>query len=315
MMVRVLVLFAAMTVPMAASAQAGAPSPSADPVVTGLRVAFGLPRLAGATAYFSREMVVNAVYQATMLSGAGMTGQIRNTGTLAPGFGGAFQYSPQPSDRLVVHWAGQVHEFVVHEAVGNPQAATADAWLLSPHRLRYSHRLEGQAEAEMAVSYDGSAFEVSARGWTMQWGQRYNLDLRSVGRAGGVRDYGGQDIQMAYDFTGTISGPGVTVDVRERHSSSLVAATSLRTLPSQRGSASNSNATLSSVATIGGVRYELSNVQVQTGTSTRGGQSSAGMTGLSGAVLRSGQPFGTFVLQAGRAFLQTSDGVVSMDGM
>ena len=120
---------------------------------------------------------------------------------------------------------------------------------------------------------------------------------------------------MAFEVTGTVRGPGVAVDVRERHSSSLVAATSLRTLPSQRGSASDSNATLSSIATVDGVRFELSNVQVRTGTSTRGGQGSAGMTGLSGAVLRNGQPFGTFVMQAGRAFLRTSGGLVSMDGM
>jgi len=315
-MMRVYALFFVLViaVPSGASAQAGAATGD-DPVTTGLRIAFGLPRLASTTAYFSRSMVVNAVYQATVLSGAGLTGQIRNTGTLAPGFGGAFQYSPQPSDRLVVHWAGQVHEFMVHEATGDPQAATADAWLLSPHRLRYSHRLEGQAEAEMSVSYDGSAFEVSMRGWTTQWGQRYQLDLRSIGRSGGVRDYGGQDIQMAFELAGTINGPGVTVDVRERHSSSLVAATSLRTLPSQRGSASNSNATLSSIVTIEGARFELSNVQVQMGASSRGGQSTAGMTGLSGGVLRAGQPFGTFVMQGGRAFLQTNAGLISMDGM
>ena len=110
-----------------------------------LPIAFGLPRLAAANAYLSRAMVVESVYQATALSGAGMMGQVRNTGTLAPGFGGMYQYSPQPTDRLVVSYAGQTHEFVVHEASGNSQAMTSDAWLLSPHQLRYTHRLQGQA--------------------------------------------------------------------------------------------------------------------------------------------------------------------------
>lgn len=315
-LVLILVLFA-LAIPTGVSAQAaGTPAGgSTDPAITALRIAFGLPRLVATTAYFSRAMVVNGLYQATILSGAGLMGQIRSTGTLAQGFGGAFQYSPEPADRLVVHWAGAVHEFVVHDVVGNPQAATADAWLLSPHQLRYSHRLEGQAEADISVAFDGAAFEVSVQGWTTQWGERYTLDLRSVGRSGGVRDYGGQDVQMAYDLTGTISGGGVAVEVQEEHTSFLVAATSLRTLPSQRGSASDSNATLTSTAVVDGVGYQFADVQVRTGTSTRGGQSSGGMTGLSGAVLRAGQPFGAFVLQAGRAFLQTEDGLVSMDGM
>lgn len=315
-----LVVAVGLTAPASLRAQIGSSlTSSADgaPVdlTTGLRIAFGLPRIAAANAILSRAMVVEAVYQASILSGASSMGQVRNTGTLSPGLGGAYQYSPQPSDRLVLNYAGQVHEFVVHEAVGNPQAATSDAWLLSPHRLRYTHRIPGQAEAEMQVAYDGSAFEVSVRGWTTQWGQRYELDVQSSGRSAGVMDYGGQDTQTAYDLTGTISGAGITVDVSERHASSLVAATSLRTLPSQRGTASSSNSTLASAMTFAGVRYQLQDVQIQSGTSTRGGQGSAGMTGLTRAVLRDGQPFGVFVFQAGRAFLQTSDGLISMDGM
>jgi len=296
------------------SLTAAAPSGAVD-VATALRIAFGLPRIAAANAILSRAMVVEAVYQASILSGALTMGQARTTGTLTPGYGGAYRYAPQPSDRLVLHYAGQVHEFVVHEAVGNPQAMTTDAWILSPHRLSYTHRVADQAEAELQIVYDGSAFEVSMRGWTTQWGRRYDMDLHSSGRAAGVLDYDGQDTQTAYALTGTISGSGLVVDVLERHSSSLVAATSLRTLPSQRGTASSSNSTLSSTMTFGGSRYELQNVQIQAGTSSRGGQASAGMTGLSGTVLRDGQPFGTFVAQGGRAFLQTADGLVSMDGM
>lgn len=283
-------------------------------VANALRLAFGFPRTVAASAYLSRTMVVEAVYQATALSGGGLVGRIVNTGTLSPGYGGAYQYSPQPTDRLVVHYAGQVHEFVVHEAQGNPQAMTSDAWLLSPHQLRYRHRMGTEAEADISVRYDGSAFEVSVQGWTTQWGQRYEVDLTAAGQQAGVRDYGGQDIQTAYDVTGTIKGQGLDLAVNERHVSSLVAATSPRLLPSQRGTASQSSSTLNNVLSFGGVRYQLRDVQVQSGTQGRAGQGSAGMTGVSGVVLRDSEPYGRFVYQGGRAILETSDGSISMDG-
>jgi YD repeat-containing protein len=289
------------------------PNPAPLDVADGLRLAFGLPRIVAANVYMSRSMVVEAVYQATALSGGALMGRVVNTGTLAPGYGGAFQYSPEPTDRLVVHYAGQVHEFVVHEAQGNTQAMTADQWLLAPHHLSYTHRLDGQAEAEIVARYDGGAFEVSARGWTTQWGARYDLDLNASGRSAGVRDYGGQDIQTVYDLTGRIVGQELEIAVQERHSSSLVAATSPRLLPSQRGTASQSLSTLSSTLSMGGITYQLEDVRVESGQQARAGQGDAGMTGVSGAVLRDGSPFGRFVFQAGRAFLETSDGLIAMD--
>lgn len=291
-----------------------APPPDQLDVANALRLAFGLPRTVAASVYLSRTMVVEAVYQATALSGGGLVGRVVNTGTLAPGYGGAYQYSPQPTDRLVVHYAGQVHEFVVHEAQGNPQAMTSDAWVLSPHQLRYRHRMGTEAEADVAVLYDGSSFDISVRGWTTQWGQRYEVDLRAVGRQAGVRDYGGQDIQTAYDVTGTIRGQGLELTVNERHESSLVAATSPRLLPSQRGTASQSNSTLNNDLSLGGAVYQLRDVQIQSGSQGRAGQGSAGMTGVTGSVLRDGEPYGRFVYQAGRAVLETSDGSISMDG-
>ena len=107
-----------------------------------------------------------------------------------------------------------------------------------------------------------------------QWGARYDLDLQATGRSAGVRDYGGQDIQTAYDLTGTIAGNGLELAVNERHTSSLVATTSLRTLPSQRGTASQANSTLAS---------------------------------------SDGQPFGEFFLEGGQAFVRTAERVIAMD--
>lgn len=304
-----LLLLALVCLPMSTHAQSG---PGFE---RGMQIAFGMPRIAATNLYLSRAMVIEAVYQATILSGAAMMGQIRNTGTLSPGYGGAFQYAPQPSDRLVVHYAGQIHEFVVHEAVGNTQAMTSDQWLLSPHQLRYSHRLADLAEAEISVRFDGAAFETEVNGWTTQWDRRYEMSLRSSGRTGGVRDLDGQDVQTTYSVAGTIEGPGLSLRVNEQHTSSLVSAQSLRMLPSQRGAASQSTALLSSALTLDGEVYELRDVRVEMGTQSRGGQSSAGTTGLQGVLVRGGAEFGRFVLQGGRPFLTTADGSVALDGL
>ncbi len=242
-------------------------------------------------------------------------GQIANTGTLTPGYGGGFQYSPQPQDRLVVHLGPQqTHEFVVRQAQGNSYAATAAEWMMSPHVLQYSHRLPGQAEAEMTAQFDGSQFQVQVRGWYMQSGTRYDLNMSATGQTSGSSGVDGQDSQTQYDLTGTISGGGLEVEVHERHSSTMAAATSLRLLPSQRGSVSRFNGVLNNVLRVGGEEYRFQNVQVQTDQRTRGTNTGqAGLTLLEGLVVRSGQPFGQLVLQAGQAFLQTNSGVIPLD--
>jgi hypothetical protein len=282
---------------------------------TAFAVAFGLPRIVSMNAYLSRSLVVEAVYQATALSGGGMVGRIVNTGTLAPGYGGGLQYSPQPQDRLVLNLGPQqVHEFVVHQAQGNVYAATAAAWMMSPHVLQYTHRLAGQAEGEMSAQFDGANFDVQVRGWYMQSGTRYDINLRAAGQTAGSSGYHGQDAQTQYDLAGTITGGGIEVSVSERHSFSMAAATSLSLLPSQRGSASRFNGVLNNVVRVGGDTYQFQNVQVQTDQRTRGtATGQAGLTGLDGVLLRSGQPFGRFVLQAGRAFLQAQSSVIPLD--
>ena len=281
---------------------------------TAISVAFGLPRILALNTYMSRSFVVEAVYQATALSGGAYMGRVVNTGTLTQGYGG-FQYSPQPTDRLVVNMGQQqVHEFVVHQAQGNNQAATASAWVMAPHILRYTHRLQGQAEGEISAQFDGARFQVQVRGWYVQSGVRYDVNLTASGATSGSSGYHGQDSQTQYGVSGTISGGGVAITVNEQHSSSMAAATSLYSLPSQRGSASRFNATINNVVRVGGADYQFQNVQVQVDQRTRGtGPAEGGLTGLSGVVLRSGQPFGQMVLQAGRAFLQTQSGMLPLD--
>ena len=118
----------------------------------GLAIAFGLPRVVALNVSMSRGLVVEAVYQATALSGGGMVGRVVNTGTLVLGPAG-LQYQHSPTDRPILRLGEQTHEFVVKEAQGNVAAATATAWLFSPHRLHYVHRFAGEADVYVIIYY------------------------------------------------------------------------------------------------------------------------------------------------------------------
>ena len=278
-----------------------------------LAIAFGLPRVVAVNAYLSRYLVVEAVYQATALSGAAYLGRITNTGTLISSYGGV-QYLPQPTDRLVVQLGQERHEFVVKETQGNTQAQTAATWLLMPHILRYTHVLPGQAEVELAVQYDGSSFVSEVTGWYQHSGQRYDLRLRASGQSQTQRGIDGQEAATEYDFTGTISRVGLVINVSEHHVSSLAAAfhPTLQ-LPGQRGSASRFIATINNTLKTGDAEYKFENVRVQTDMAARGGSGSAGLTGLDGKILQNGQVLGQCVLQDGQAFLAVRSNLVPLD--
>ncbi|MGD2154966.1 MAG: hypothetical protein PVG79_17000, partial [Gemmatimonadales bacterium] len=297
--------------PTPAPPAAAAPTGGAD-IQTGLPIAFGLPRIVAVNTYLSRSMVVEAVYQATYLSGGAQMGRIVNTGTLAVGPAGV-QYAPHPSDRLVVNLGDQSHEFVVMQAQGNQQAQTASAWVAYPHILQYSHKIPGMAEATIAAQYDGSRFQVQVQGWTMQSGTRYDVNMQASGVAASSSGYHGGGSQIEYDMTGRITGGGLEIDVNEHHTSVMQSATNLRLLHRMRGSASQTNATINNVLRMGGVEYRLQNVQVQTEVRERGFEGSAGLTGLQGELLRAGQPFGRFFAQGGRAFVETASGTIALD--
>ena len=298
------------------AAEGGSMDPSKHPPkgerARGLPIAFGLPRVAAFGAHSSSQLLVETVYQATILSGGAQYGQIARTGTLQVTQFGP-QYAPQPSDRLIVHLGGQSHEFVLEDAQGNMQADTALTWLASPHVLRYTHRIAEQAEAKISTRFDGSRFEASIAGWCAVAGTRYEVDLTANGVTGGQRDFDGQDIRTEYDLKGTMRGGGMEVDVNEHHSLAFASAVSLRLLHSQRGSASRFTGTLNNVLRSDGVEYRMQDVQVQTDTKTRGNDSSAALTGMAGAILRNGEPWGRCVLVEGRAFVETPGGVLPLD--
>lgn len=276
----------------------GTPSNSTEMNTSPLGVCIALPRLVATGVYSSRSMLVEGVYFATAQSGAGMRGQITSTGTITLSQIGA-QYDPTPTDRLIGKIENQVHEFVLSKANGNNMADSAISWLASPHELEYTHTIPNQAEAHVSVKFDGRNFEVAVTGWAKLLGQRYDVNLAARGGTQGVRDFDGQDIDTQYQLTGTVKGNGVEVDVQETHVIKLVSATSLQTLPSMRGTASQLRCVLNSVVRDGKDSYRFNNVQVEAGTKEKGGQSSAGIVAASGSILKNDRPFGECSVQNG----------------
>jgi hypothetical protein len=124
----------------------------------------------------------------------------------------------------------------------------------------------------------------------------------------------GQEAQTEYDLTGTITRGGFHIEVSEHHSSSLAAANHpSRLLPGQRGSASRFNGTINNRFGAGGAELRFVDVQVQTDMMARGGTGTAGLTHLSGQVLRNGDPFGQCVLVTGQAFLDVGGHRIPLD--
>lgn len=304
-------------VPLAAALLAGAgcgadaPSPAAT---KGLAVAFALPRVVALGVVSSGNLCVEAVYQATILSGGAQSGRIVSTGTLQVGQFGP-QYSPAPADRLVVTIGGKTHEFVLKDAQGNMQAESAGQWLAAPHVLEYSHKMGSDAEATIRNRFDGSRFDVSVEGWYTQAGTRYDVKLTAAGGAAGERDATGADTRTGYDLRGTIRAPDIEVDVDERHATTFASAMGLDRLPSQRGSASRFEATIRNVLRASGAEYRFDQVRVQADSRTKGNDTTSGVTGLEGAVLRDGAPFGRCVLAGERAMLVTDAGPIALDSV
>ena len=182
-----------------------------------------------------------------------------------------------------------------------------------PHVLHYTHKLKGEAEAEISVRFDGTKFSTEIKGWSIYSGTRYTIHLKANGQTSAKYDYHGHEIQTDYDLKGTIKGGDMEIDVDERHSYTSAAATNLRLLHSQRGGASRFTATLKNVLRAGGSVYQLKDVKVQNDTKTKGFNTESALTHVGGEILRDGKPYGRCVLQLGKAILVTSSGSVPLD--
>lgn len=294
------------------------PTPDVQEEVTpqqrelGFSIAFGLPYVVADSVSQSRDMVVEAVYKATELTGSAQYGQVANTGTLTVK-GDNVKYSPKPRNRLVVKIEGYTHEFVIKEAQGNNMAPTATSWLLDPHLLHYVHKMSGVFETEIKERFDGARFTGEVKGWYKYKDTRFDMNLTSSGGSSGTRDYHGQETKIKYGIKGKVTGGGIEVQVDEQHAMETASATNLRLLYSMRGSASRFDAALNNVLRMGGKEYKLQNVQVQTDSKTRGGESSFAITQFNGAVLKDGQPYAQCLLNQGYGALKTASGMIALE--
>jgi hypothetical protein len=277
-----------------------------------LAAAFGLPRLITLGVMASRSMVAEAVYAATAQSGASFAGRATTTGTVTMTPGGLL-YTAGPADRLVVRAGAEVNEFEGIEAEGGGQSSTAAGWLASPHRLKYLHRIPGQSEATIEESFNGRTFESHVAGWTTIQGQRYDVNVSANGQTAGVRESDGQQYETTYRLTGAIKGGNVDLDVQEDNVEQFASTYSLALLYSQRGYASQFQSAVANTLRTGGDTFTFSNVHVESGAKEKGGQSSSGLTAVSGALLRNGQPFGTLTLQDGRPVAIAGQSSIPLD--
>lgn len=278
---------------------------------TALAVGFSLPRLVVTGVMSSRTTVTEAVYFATTQTGAAMIGQVTRTGTITVTQFGA-QYLPAPADKLVVRIGDKVHEFEAIEALGDSSATAAVNWLAAPHRLTYRHRMPGEAEATIVEQFDGRGFEAKVTGWAVLQGKRFTIDLLARGAMERSGDFDGQEIKTRSVLTGSVQGDGVALEVHEQHATNFASATSLRTLPSMRGSASQFIGSIASVLKTAGATYRFSNVQVESGTKEKGGSTSGGLVAVSGIILRNDQPFAQCTLQNGIPVAVAGSTVISL---
>lgn len=278
----------------------------------GFSIAFGMPYVVAMSVSDSREMVVEAVYGATQLSGGAEYGRVVSTGTLlVKGYDDA-QYLPTPTDRLVVKMDGYTHEFKVNDARGNNMAPNAASWLNEPHMLDYVHTLPGLAQAHVTVQFDGARFAVDIKGWYKYEGTRFEMNLSATGGGSGESDYHGQETKIKYGIKGKVKADKMEVTVDEQHASETASATNLRLLYSQRGSATRFNAVLNNTLKLDGKEYKLKNVQVQTDSKTKGGVSSFAITHLEGKVLENGKAYGQLVQMGDKVGLKTADGMIDL---
>lgn len=288
--------------------------PRNDPIVdpsAALSAAFGLPRLSTMGVMTSRTMLTEAVYFATAQTGAARPGQVTQSGTIT-GDQHGWQYSPAPSDRLVVNVGGQVHEFQGIDAQGDDTAEFAANWLAAPHRLAYRYRMPDLVEVAVQERFDGHSFEASVIGWSALLGPRYEVELTARGAVQTVGGVDGREARTRYEVSGRIHGEGHEIDVLEQHFSDFASSNSLRLLTSQRGWASQLRCTIASTVRSGGDTYRFDDVQVESGAKEKSGQTTISVVSTSGTIQRNGRPFAEVELRAGRPVAMAGSTVIPL---
>jgi len=256
----------------------------------------GLATKIAQNAYVSREMVVQSVYGATYQSGGMLTGKVVKHGTLKQTRFGGYSYQPTPTDKLVLVLKDATHEFEVRAVQGNTQAQTPAAFLDSNHQMEYVHRIPETSEIVVKANRVGMGWATHLKGWYVEEGKRYELDLKAEG--GSYFEQGGgsgQESKTDYKVKGEVTGERMKLTVDERHFFHLISLGEAVTHSIDE----NRNQLVT-----GGDQYRWVDTSVTKIFRTAGGRmmpvfDAAEKWKATGKVLKNGKPFGAYQLAVG----------------
>lgn len=275
-----------------------------------LPIAFSLPSRIAADVEVSRTLVLETAFRATGLAGLEPADGLVRTGTLDVVLDA---YRNRPTDRLTLRQANREHVFEIERLEGNEEAPSAAAWQMLPHALRYTHRVEGEHELEVAVDYDGSSFEVRVRGWTILAGRRIELELAAVGSSPDAREFRGREVRTEVTLSGRLTAGELEVEVLETHASALLGAGDGKP---RRLSPTMVDSTISSSLDSGGSRFLLDRVRLRTepsGATGPGADPARRLVLVDGRFLREATPLGRCALSDGLPVLRVGDVVLRLD--
>jgi len=207
--------------------------------------------LAGSTvaleARQSAEIGAAAVNEATAQAGSY---SIVTTGTLTEQGAGVFGYGPEPSDRLVVHFAkGDELTYYIKEAQGTPNA---------DHRYDYRVVVAGKADMHFISQRLNGQIQQSAQGKMTLTDVEYAVDLTVQGTYTFESDTTGSEMRDDYHVGGTVTADGFALQVDESWHFELVSSTGMGAAV-----ATADRRTINSVLRVGGQEVRWNDVLIQ----------------------------------------------------
>lgn len=205
----------------------GTPNPPGNPGGLGFKTASLLPEKLKDLEQELSPLLAELVELARSLSRNNST----LTGTLTQS-SNAFTYSATPNNRLRVVWSdGVVYEFAIARFQGNLSNG-AGAFYKGNHLLQYTASLNpdgemGPVNLILRSQRQGSNLSVSLEGSATFEGQAHALNLNYAQVV--LSDFGPGSIEFRHQDTlqGSLSGPGLQVQVNETYDFRLVGSDSL----------------------------------------------------------------------------------------
>lgn len=233
----------------------------------------------------SAQLAAQAVEFATASVGSG---ELVTTGTVEQR-GSQYAYDPSPDDALVVVLEDAPRTtFRIHAMDGD--FSSASAFLAGDHELRFAVEVEAQMTLEIGSVRRNGAFDTSAAGTILVEGLDLDVDVHARGTSTSEVDSTGSRFHSAFTTTGTVTGPAFDLVLDETWDFELVTAGD--------ESAQSAVRTLANTLSTDGDDYDW--VDVRTQKSYRDGRPSELDTfwTAQGQLLRNGQPFGAYRLDA-----------------